>query len=183
MIKLNEKWTDPLRPESVFTGSAYTAAVERVPDDIDGYRVTGVFVSVTNADGIAAVVPCRRRTNGIWSCTFAASNFANYGFVSKGLKVELVGVDEDGNEQRWTRGVGDFEVVAGTASAVPGDPSSGAVTKGSDVYVRSRLVAGVQHFVRQVMYYDDEQSAWVADWQGDYILAGGEFIPANGGNT
>jgi Mn-containing catalase len=52
------------------------------------------------------------------------------------------------------------------------------VVKGSDVYLKSEVVAEVQHYVKQVMSYDPE-IGWGADWTGDYILADGEFIPVN----
>ena len=49
------------------------------------------------------------------------------------------------------------------------------VVKGSDVYVKSSVVGGVQHYVRQSMVYDEEMAAWGAEWVGDYVLEGGEF--------
>ena len=83
MIKLNDKWTNPLQPESVFTGSAYTAAIPNVPAAIDGYEITGVEVRVTNADGVPFTASARLRGD-LWLATFAASCFANYGRISRG---------------------------------------------------------------------------------------------------
>lgn len=177
MIKLNEKWTNPLRPESVFTGSAYTAAVGGVPNEIDGYEITGVEVRVTNADGVPFTAGARLRGN-VWLATFAATCFERYGFVKKGVLVTLVGV-ADGEVQRWKRGCGDFEIVPDAESAVQGDPSQSFAVKGGDVYVKSYEDGGVQHYVRQTMVYDSEMAAWGAEWDGDYILnSSGEFVEA-----
>lgn len=175
MIKLNEKWTNPICPESVFTGSAYTAAVKDVPSEIDGYEITGVELRVTNADGVPYTANARLRGN-VWLATFAASCFANYGFVKKGILITLVG-EAEGEVQRWKCGCGDFEIVPDSESAIPGDPSQSFVVKGGDVYVKSYTSQGVQHFLKQTMVYDTEMAAWGAEWDGDYILnSSGEFV-------
>lgn len=180
MIRLNEVWTHPLRPESTFTGSAYTASIDGLAATLDGFLVTGVRVQVTNADG-APFTADAKLIDGVWSCTFSESCFVNYGFVAKGLKIVVTGRDSSGVTRTWTRGVGDFEVCADSASAVPGDPSSAFVVKGGDVYLKSEIVGEVQHYVKQTMVFDEEMDAWGANWSGDYILAGGEFIDADGG--
>lgn len=178
MIKLNDKLTNPLQPESVFTGSAYTAAIPNVPKSIDGYEITGVEVRVTNADGVPFTAAARLRGD-MWLATFAASCFASYGRISKGLLVTLIGTGDDGEVQRWKRGCGDFEVVPDTASAEPGDPSASYVVKGGDVYVKSFAEQGVQHYLKQTMVYDAEMAAWGAVWDGDYIIdSSGNFVEA-----
>lgn len=178
MIKLNEKWTNPLQPESVFTGSAYTAAIQNVPKSIDGYEITGVEVRVTNADGVPFTAAARLR-GYLWLATFAASCFANYGHISKGLLITLIGTGDDGEVQRWKRGCGDFEVVPDTVGTEPGDPSQSFVLKGGDVYVKSYTDGGVQHYLKQTMVYDSEMAAWGAEWDGDYVLgSSGEFVEA-----
>ena len=61
-----------------------------------------------------------------------------------------------------------------------GADTSGFARKGDVLYVRSKVVDGVQHYVAQTMTYDDEMGAWGADWSGDYVLSSdGSFIPAN----
>lgn len=60
-----------------------------------------------------------------------------------------------------------------------GADSSGCVQKGDVLYVRSKVVDGVQHYVAQTMTYDEDMKAWGADWTGDYVLVDGSFIPAN----
>ena len=49
------------------------------------------------------------------------------------------------------------------------------VVKGEDIYLKSRLVDGVQHFVKMAMEYD-EDIGWGATWGGDYILEGGNYV-------
>lgn len=180
MIRLNRVWTMPLRPESVFTGSAYTASISGVETDIDGYKVTGVSVVITNADGTPFTASARS-VGGVWECTFAETCFTNYGFASRGLKIKISGTNAAGVTRTWTRGVGDFEVVADSSSAQPGDPANVFAVKGGDVYIKSALVSSVQHYVKQTMVYDAEMAAWGAEWGGDYILVNGEFVEAGGG--
>lgn len=44
-----------------------------------------------------------------------------------------------------------------------------------DLYVKSRIVDGVQHYVKQVMAYDNDMNAWGAEWTGDYVYENGEY--------
>ena len=53
------------------------------------------------------------------------------------------------------------------------------ISKGDDVYIKSYVDSdGVQHYLKQVMSYDEDMAAWGADWQGDYILVDSAFTPA-----
>ena len=35
---------------------------------------------------------------------------------------------------------------------------------------------GVQHFMRETLVYSERQRAWGAEWTGDYIIVGGEYV-------
>ena len=175
MIRLDiENRTRLLPRQSTFAGSAWTAFVVGVPAEIDGYSVTGVEVRVVNADGVPFSAVLRQRGRA-WSATFAAECFGRFGTSRLGVRVRVTGVDCDGVSQTWTFGVADFEVVADSPSSQPADPGEALVVKGSDVYVKSSVVGGVQHYVKQNMVYDEEMAAWGAEWVGDYVLEGGEF--------
>lgn len=46
-------------------------------------------------------------------------------------------------------------------------------------YFKSYSRDGVQHYVRQVMSYDEE-IGWGADWVGDYVIVDGKFVEFKG---
>ena len=171
-LRYNTKKTAlPLKCGTVFSGSALPVTLIGVPESRGGLRVCGVRVRLTNAAGMPVSAECFMQ-RGLWRCRFSAANFAVYGFISQGMSVEFV--LDDGEIE--TVGVGDFEVVAANASAVKGEPSGVFVTKGSDVYVKSEVVDGVQHYLKQKMVHDPD-IGWGAVWTGDYILsAEGEYV-------
>ena len=110
-----------------------------------------------------------------WRILYAASNFSTYGDVSRGLKVELTITQANGATHTLTIGMGAVVIEKGDASAEPGDPMAAYVVKGEDIYLKSRLIDGVQHFVKMAMEYD-EDIGWGATWGGDYILEGGNYV-------
>lgn len=180
-ISLKEQVTNPALPVNcvrVHTGGALPLILFDVPDVLCGARVTGVKVRVTNADGASVEAPCERGAPGRWFVLLAAANFTRYGFVSNGVRVTLT-LEADGETQEAVLGVGDFEVVAANADAAPGNAGASFVAKGGDLYVRSEVRDGVQHYVKQTMEFVDGMG-WGANWTGDYILtADGEFVAAN----
>ena len=165
----------PLRRVATYNASALPLELINIPDVFGDAELTGVGVSIVNADGLEISAPCVRRGDQ-WRVAFAASCVPTYGFVERGVKV-TVSVREDSVDRDIVLGVGDLEVMRSAPSAEPGDPSKGYVTKGSDRFDKSKVVDGVQHFVKQTMEYDEEMHAWGATWTGDYILEDGEFIP------
>ena len=166
-----EKTALPLKCGTVFSGSALPVTLVGVPESRGGLKVCGVRVRVVNAAGMPVSAECFMQ-RGLWRCRFSAANFAVYGFISQGMSVELV--LDDGEIE--TVGVGDFEVIAANASAVKGEPSGVFMSKGADVYHKSEVVDGVQHYLKQKMVHDPD-IGWGATWIGDYVLtAEGEYV-------
>lgn len=163
-------------PVKFYSGSALPLEFPDIPAKIADGRVVAVTVKVTNADGIEVTGQANVR-GGTWYITFAASNFAAYGDVLKGVQVIATVQRPDDTTAEVKIGAVDLVIAAGAAGAQPGSPDSRYVVKGSVAYFPSRMVDGVQHFVKQEMVYDPE-IGWGADWNGDYILSDeGEFIP------
>ena len=161
----------PLKPLNHFTGSALPVLVADVPLIRAGRTVTGVRVTVTNADGVETVAPCA--LGGMWwTCIFPASLFTSYGVVTAGLKVELVmGAHTE------IIAIGDIDFRRSTAEAQPGVPHDFVSMKGGDVFIKSRIVEGVQHYAKQTIRYDEEMGAWGAEWTGEYVLdQSGNFV-------
>ena len=166
--------TLPIGPVRVFTASVLSLELKGIPSKRGEKKVAAVSVAVTNADAMTATAEAVK-IGSIWFVRFAASNFKNYGTVENGVSVSLV-YDDDSRE---VIGRGQFEVVAATADAQPGDPSAAYVAKGDSLYVKSAVVDGVQHYLLQSMVYDAEMEAWGAEWTGDYILVDGEFVASD----
>lgn len=169
--------TLPIGPVRGFTGSSLFLELCGIPPKIGGCDVASVDVSIVNADG-APITGTAERADVIWRILFASSNFATFGNIKNGAKVTAELVRADGTRFATTLGVGNVEIVKGDPSAEPGDPSRAFVVKGDDVYLKSEIVEGVQHYVKQEMEYDPE-IGWGANWTGDYVLVDGEFVPAN----
>lgn len=178
-IHLYDQVRNPAYPPkcvNTYTGSALPLELIGVPFYHGGAAVTGVSVTLTNADGVELTGICEKRGYD-WKVLFAASNFAHYGFVSKGVKITLTLA---GGHQTILA-VGDLEIRAAAANAQPGDPSARYVTKDGDHYEKIDVRDGVQHYIKRVMVFDpDPAIGWGAKWEGDYILTDdGNFIPAN----
>ena len=164
----------PPIPISVPCGSPLTLGVVGLPKSALGVKITGCRIRVTNADGVAVSKDCVF-ADGAWCATFPASHFQGYGAVKRGLIVFAVGKDETGADQLWIERVGDVRIDAVDASSRPGAPS---VQPGGDVYKKSEIVGGVQHYKLERLVKSEEQGgAWGLEWYGDYVLIGGEFVP------
>ena len=166
--------TFPAGPLKGHTGSAVFAELMGIPDRLGGGTVVSVVVSLVTPDGLP-VSGSAEKVGCEWHALFAPSNFTGYGTTRNGFKVTATVRREDGTTFQMTIGVGNLEISAGTPDSQPGDPSKNYVVKGDDVYCKSRVVDGVQHFVRQVMSYDPE-IGWGADWVGDYVLEDGAYV-------
>lgn len=178
MVEIDiENPTRPLPRQSVFAGSAFTAAAVGIPSVVDGFAVVSARAVVVNADGAEFTAELAEGSDGVRRATFKGELFERSGFVGRGFRVEAVG-ERDGALRSWILGVCDFEVVAATPRTEAGDPSAAFVTKGGDVFLKSRVVDGAQHYVRQAMVWDEDMEAWGAEWVGDYVLEGGEFKEA-----
>ena len=138
-------------------------------------EITAVAVTVTNADAMPTTAPCVKEGDA-WCVAFAPSCFPTYGFIERGYKVVATVKTPTGSTMSSTLAVGDVEIHPDSPRATPGDPSKGYVVKGDDIYLKSQVVEGVQHFVKQTMEYDAEMGAWGATWSGDYILVDGEYV-------
>ena len=71
---------------------------------------------------------------------------------------------------------GKVGAVVLTAEDVGALPATAAI--GGDVYHKSKVVNGVQHYKKEVISYDDDMGDWGASYVGDYIIVGGVFVPA-----
>lgn len=183
-IYLRDQLANPAYPPKcvyVKTGSALPVEFCDLPCFHNGLRVIGVKVSITNANGISVEAPCEKR-GARWFVQFAASNFTNYGFVYKGFKVTLE-LKDDESDRGWeyVAATGDIDISAASATALPGNRGNFFMTKDGELFVRSHVVEGVPHFVKQEMVFDPNPLlGWGAKWTGDYILSNtGDYIPAN----
>ena len=178
-IQMENMLTLPVMPVGIYTGSALPLEIVGIPALMAGGVVSGVNVTVTNADGIpvtGAASPC----GGAWYALFAASNFANYGDVMAGIKIDATVERRDGTTAAVTVGVADLKIKAASADATAGTPSNMVMVKGGDIYCKSQMVGGVQHYVKQTISHDPE-IGWGADWTGDYILdASGNYVEVEG---
>lgn len=161
----------PFVPLNVACGSSRTIGVVGLKSRL-GVTVTGCRIRITNADGVALTCDCEKQ-RGVWCVTFPASHFQNYGSVKNGVVVFAVGKDERGDDQLWIERVGDLRVYPVDASSTPG----GTVETPRDVYHKSEIIDGVQHYKREVLTYSARQRAWGAEYVGDYVFIGGEFVP------
>ena len=174
-IQMENMLTLPVMPVGIYTGSALPLEIVGIPALMAGGVVSGVSVTVTNADGIP-VTGAAEIIGGTWMILFAASNFANYGEVMAGIRIDATVARRDGTTAVVTVGVIDFEVKAASADATAGTPSNMVMVKGGDIYCKSQMVGGVQHYVKQVISHDPE-IGWGADWTGDYVLGSdGQYV-------
>lgn len=174
-IQMENMLTLPVMPVGIYTGSALPLEIVGIPAMMAGGVVSGVSVTVTNADGIP-VTGAAAAVGGTWMILFAASNFANYGDVMAGIRIDATVERGDGTTAVVTVGVADLNIKAASADATPGTPSNMVMVKGGDIYCKSQMVGGVQHYVKQVISHDPE-IGWGADWTGDYVLGSdGQYV-------
>ena len=162
----------PFLPVCVPCGSARTIGVTGLPSEKLGVKITGCRIRVTNADGVAVTKDCTF-VDRAWCVTFPASHFEHYGDVKRGVVIFAVGKDEQGADQLWIERVGDLRVTPVDASSTPGQPTA----IGRDTYHKTRIVDGVQHYKKEVLVYSEKQGAWGADYVGDYVIVGNEYVP------
>lgn len=180
-ISLKEQMKNPsvpLQPVYTFADSSLPVAIVDVPFCREDGLVTGVWMTVTNADGM----PCRApalKCGPAWRVAFAPGVFDHVGFIARGVKIDLVLSDGDGHESLSTAGVGDIDIMPTATNVTPGDASRTFVLKGSDIYCKSEIIGDVQHYKKQAIVFDAEMGAWGAEWTGDYILNDGEYVDAS----
>ena len=165
----------PAGPLFGYSGSTVLAELVSVPASLAGGTVAGVEVTLTTPDGLQVTAPAEK-VGSEWHVLFAASNFTCFGTTRRGFKAVAIIARDNGTTFPYTLGIGNLHIDAGTPDAQPGDPSKGYVVKGDEIYFKSEVVEGLQHYVKQVMEYDPE-IGWGAAWTGDYILVDGEFVP------
>lgn len=162
----------PLKRSAVFSASAAPVAVVGAPD-----AATALTVIFTNPDGIE-ISNAATRVDDKWCAMFAPSCFPTYGYVSNGVRLVATIPDMQGNQHDAVLATGDLEVMASTPATQPADPSLYYQTKGGDIYVKSEVVNGTQHYKLLSIVYDSRLRGWgFNDPQGDYILSNGSFIP------
>ena len=160
----------PPIPLVVPCGSARTLGVIGLKSR-HGLNITGCRVRITNADGVSLSLDCVK-DRGIWCVTFPASHFQTFGAVKNGVVVFAVGRDERDAEQLWIARIIDLRVVAIDSSS-----SAGEGNMPRDVYHKSEVVDGVQHYKKEVLVYSERQRAWGAEYVGDFVFVGGDFVP------
>lgn len=171
--------TLPPMPAKAWTGSALPVTLTGIdPSQGDG-TVEAVSVEIVNADGVPFRAPCVA-SGEAWQTAFVAACFARYGFVRRGLRVDVTFRRGDGSSVVTTFAIANLIIESASPDAEPGGGGGGGSTacvrKGDDVYLKSTVVDGVQHYIRQQMVYSEEMAAWGAEWVGDYVLEGGEFV-------
>lgn len=166
----------PMKCVTHITGGALPVLLPDVPQFRGAERVTGVKVSIVNADGLETVADCEQHAAG-WSYLFPAALFAHHGFVQQGVKVALVLGESGGVPVTETVALGDIDITPASASVHAGEPEAMAETKGGDKFDKTRVVDGVQHYAKRVVSYDEEMGAYGATWVGDYVLGSdGQFV-------
>ncbi len=158
-------------PVKINTGSTLALDIIGIPNEIAAENVKGVEVSITNPDGISATGNAEKIGN-LWCVRFSSSLFASYGTVLRGIKISVITATGP------TVVFADLVVVAANADAVPGNPGNHYQTAGGDIYVKSEIVGGVQHYKLLTIGYNDRLGTWgFNDPEGDYILdANGNFF-------
>lgn len=158
-----------------FTSSALPVEVTGMPDDFGAAgEVAVVRIELVTPDGLRLSAVGDRRGASYYAL-FAADNFPTYGIVRKGVKIYATLV-QGGASHEMLVAVGDLDISAAAAEAVPGDSAAAYVQKGDKLYLQTTLDEyGVQHYTLQRMVYDDD-IGWGAEWVGDYILNGNEFV-------
>ena len=158
-----------------YAGSACPVEIEALPEVFCSADVIGVAVTLVNADGRPITVPAERTTRGGWTVLVRGEFFERPGFVASGVRLTLE-LKRGIALYTVTLAVGDLEVTAVEPSAQPGDQPASAVQmktlveEGGVLYVATTVdEAGVQHYVRQAIVYDQEMDAWGAEWSGDYV--------------
>lgn len=166
----------PFVPIVVPCGSARTIGVIGLAPKVPGIKVVGCQIRITNADGVALAKTCKLE-RGVWVVTFPASHFQNFGTVKNGVVVFAVGEDENGDSQLWIERVGDLRVSPIDSSSTPG----GETVVPADIYHKSEVVDGVQHYKKEILVYSERQRAWGSEYVGDYVFIGGHYVEVTGG--
>jgi len=174
-LQFRRDLTLPAMPVRVNSGSALPLELYGIPAVVSGATVTGVSVQITNANSEPLTATCTK-IGDAWVTLFASSGFVNYGTVKNGFKAMVTCRRQDGVSMT-IHICGDFEVVASSASAVPGSQSTAYQIAGGDVYKKTQVIGGVQHYIKEQMAYDAD-IGWGAEWVGDYVKSNdGQFIP------
>ena len=163
--------TLPPMPVKTLTGSALPIEIAGVPASLAGEAVTGVTVSLTNADAVTLAKTASRQADGVWSAVFPASHFTAYGLVYRGCRISAV-IDSG----EVILAAADVSIYPAVSDARAGDQTLGFQLRGDDHYVKSSVVDGVQHYKKQILSFDSEMYDWGLDWTGDYILVNGVFV-------
>lgn len=161
-------------PVKMNTGSALPLELFGIPGQLGGETITGVTVAVTNPDGVTAT-GAAEKSGGAWRVKFAASLFTAYGTVLRGVKV--MATTAGGTT---VLALADLVVVAANADAIAGNPGAHYQTKGGDMFFKSEIVEGVQHYKRVTIGFNARLGVWgYNDPEGDYVLdSNGDFAPA-----
>lgn len=173
---INLSLTLPLKQVGVYARSAAPIGIRGIPAAFAKSDVIGVSLTLTNADGTAVTADCTH-TDDLWVTLFAPAFFAAYGFISRGVKV-VASVQDGAAVRAVTIGVGDLEIQPDAADVRRGDPDKTVQGKGDDVYLKSQIIDGMQHYKRMSIVFS-ERVGWAYDLVGDYILVDGEFQEVN----
>ena len=170
----------PLKCAYLFAGFSEPFSIVGIPPKMATRDVVAVTLSLTNADGATFPLPCVRGERGVWNTAAAESCFPSHGLVKRGMRISVTVKSADGSTSAVMIAFGDIDIAAVSADVPPGDPTKAFVAKGDDVYLKSQVVEGTQHYVKMTMEYDPE-IGWGANWSGDYILVDGNFVEVDNG--
>ena len=112
----------PLEPVCPYTGSAATFVLINLPRPHGKQRITGVTLSITNADAAISAHPATREGSS-WIVTVPAAAIGPSGNVREGIIISASGVDEQSRPvPSWIVAVADLRVKHQDGTAVPGEP-------------------------------------------------------------
>lgn len=153
-----------------FAGSALALEIRGVPAALAGDDVAAVSATLVNADGEPMTAEAARLADGVWGVTFPAAHFSSYGHIGRGLRISVTTASG-----AVVFAIRDFDVAASSSATPEGDTTRSFARKGDDIYLKTVVVDGVQHYTKQTVVYNERLRSYAADWTGDYILVNGEF--------
>lgn len=170
-----------LPPVKIYTNCSVLLRLRGVPMVDSGATVTSVVGDIKLLNGqIQKRDFTWDNASRSWISSIFEGEFRSSGRVASGLVIKAHGVESGWLERHtWVLGVADIEAYDySDAAALPFDTPDMAsyVQKNDDIYIKSEVIDGVQHYKKQVIVYDSDMESWGAEWIGDYILENGVFV-------
>jgi hypothetical protein len=170
----------PMATLTGFTGSALPVEIIGLPRRLGLGEIVGVALELTTPDGVLLRADMEKNGESYFAI-FSADNFTTFGKVSSSVRV-WVDVFYGEINHRSTFAVGDLEIIKASPDAEKGSLEKQYMKRGESLYLATEVdAAGVQHYTLQKMVHDEE-IGWGAEWVGDYILEGGDFVEVSAGS-